>query len=88
MESYEDFSTRAESLRDRWNKLLSGPDKFSIYNLVVAKLRELESKYPNARDYLAFHILAGSTPHHELPHLDFPGEDSLENFLTQFENAG
>ncbi len=65
----------------------SGDDFTEIENLqtdLVQKVRDLESKYPNAVRYGMFHIMGGSTIPENLPALydDFPGDDSVEKFLN------
>lgn len=52
---------------------------------LVAFAKYLQNKYPNARDYLLFHTLIGSTPRpgHGNALVDFPGEDSIEKFVLE-----
>ena len=49
----------------------------------------LKSKYPNPKEYAAYHALIGSTINEtttSILHDDFPGEDSVEAFLAKLES--
>ena len=67
-----------KALRDKFY------DKFPDLNsqdIIVEKSNQLKSKYPDYLDYEAYHVLISSTPHIQVKHLDFPGEDSIESFF-------
>ncbi|MEK7500569.1 MAG: hypothetical protein AAB642_00380 [Patescibacteria group bacterium] len=51
-----------------------------FHEVMVDKAEELQSKYPDYREYRLYHLLISSTVG-ECPKYDFPGEDSIELFL-------
>ena len=53
---------------------------FGFHEAMVDKAEELQSKYPDYRDYRLYHLLISSTVG-ECSKYDFPGEDSVELFL-------
>jgi len=59
----------------------------SFMNDVVKQVAFLEKKYPNARDYLTLHTLAGSSlvASKTVVYEDFPDDDSVENFLKKLD---
>ena len=46
----------------------------------------LRSKYPDCENYLLFHVLIASTPP-PCKNFDFPGDDSVEQFLERFARS-
>ena len=71
-----------ESFRDRLHALYR-KDQFEIHEDVLAFHDRLKCKYPNARDFLLFHLISGSTFREFDGSFDFPGSDSVEHFITQ-----
>jgi hypothetical protein len=59
-------------------------DLGKAYDILMKRGEELRQKYANARDYSAYHIMIGSSSvqYRVMPHCDFPGDDSVEQFLT------
>ncbi len=55
-------------------------NNFGFHEAMVDKAEELQSKYPDYRDYRLYHLLISSTVG-ECPKYDFPGEDSVALFL-------
>lgn len=47
----------------------------------VIFLDNLKKLYPDAADYLFYHILCGSTPPAGLTEIDFPEDDSIEKYI-------
>lgn len=56
-------------------------DIFGTQDKIVDKANFLKDKYPDYNDYRLYHLMIGSTPEKVLPFFDFPGEDSIMNFL-------
>ena len=56
-------------------------DQFAIHEKVVAWHDALKHKHPNARDYLMFHLISGSTCREFNGCFDFDSPDSVENFV-------
>jgi len=52
------------------------------HDKIVNFANNLLSTYPDARDYLFFHLLIGSTSPMGLSQIDFPGDDSVELFIN------
>lgn len=56
-------------------------DQFEIHERVLIWHDMLKARYPNAREYLMFHLISGSTFRQFNGCFDFPPEDSVENFI-------
>jgi len=67
-----------EQLREKRDLLYEYPDK---YERIVSFAEGLKKKYSDWNDYKLYHFLISSTPAHKLPKMDFPGEDSVKNFI-------
>ncbi len=65
-------------LKEKINDIYEDPEK---YEKIVEFAQVLRGKYEDFQDYLLYHVLIGSTPFHELPKVDFPGDDSVEKFI-------
>ena len=48
---------------------------------VIKKSTELKAKYKNYHDYEMYHLLVSSGLLYPTENFDFPGEDSVENFI-------
>lgn len=56
-------------------------DRKGTHEKIFVRGEELKRKYGNdCYNYTAFHVLIGSSTR-DLPNFDFPGEDSVEEFL-------
>ena len=53
----------------------------NVFHLQVEKSNELKKKYPDFVDYVAYHVLVGSTPTIFAKYFDFSGDDSVEKFF-------
>ena len=63
-------------------------DQFEIHDKVIQFHDYLKKKYPDAREHRLFHLISGSTLLDFYGVLDFPGEDSVENFInTEYARA-
>ena len=70
-----DFSKELSFFRERLQKYLK---RFDVagYDRLRDFLENIEARHPNARDYIVFHVVSGSTPPRECTHFDFPEDDS------------
>src|SRR5258708_6819327 len=69
-------------------RALYGRDQYEIHCKVLAWHDTMKSKYPDARDYLMYHLISGSTYLGFNGCFDFPGDDSVEHFInTEFLEA-
>ena len=80
----EDFGEKGKILKVKVLKF-ARKDSVSFFSKVYKFGTILKSKYPDCLDYLAYHILIGSTPMKECPRFDFVGDDSVEKFLDSLE---
>ncbi len=80
----ENFKEKADILKSRVLKLVKKDP--SIFWKMSEFGRILKSKHNNCLDFLAYHILIGSTPIGECKRFDFQGDDSVEKFLNSFES--
>jgi len=63
-------------------------DQFAIHEKVLVWHDQLKLKYADARDYIMFHLISGSTCKGYNGHFDFPDADSVERFIeTQYDAA-
>ena len=74
-------AAKYEFLRRRLHALYRR-DQFAIHDKVVEWHIELRGKYPNAREYLMFHLISGSTAPNFTGLFDFPPADSVEHFIN------
>ena len=88
-ENRERFKQDEERLREKLKKCYQKYDdrKYELYDKIfdfVEKLKK-EIEIEDLRDYLAFHIVIGSTPPKENYPLKFDlnGEDSFEGFIDK-----
>jgi hypothetical protein len=71
-------------LYDKKIKLYSSKNVLLNHKKITDFCLELQKRYPNHLEYLAYHIAVGSTPEEGgINFFDFPGEDSIENFLDK-----
>lgn len=77
----EDFKEKAKNLRSRVLEFVR-KDSIKFFSKVYEFGKELQLKHSDCLDYLAYHILIGSTPMKECSHFDFEGDDSVEKFLN------
>lgn len=56
-------------------------ESHDIHDKIFVKAKELQNKYKDYYDYELFHLLIGSTLPKPVPNFDFPGEDSIVDFL-------
>lgn len=56
-------------------------DQFAIHEKILWWHDQLKVKYADARDYIMFHLISGSTSKGYNGHFDFPGADSVERFI-------
>ncbi len=80
----EDLEKSQEQIDLKWLKekcanIWDDPDK---YEKLLEFVEKLKTKYEDYQDYQLYHFLVGSTPAHELPKIDFSGEDSIEKFIN------
>lgn len=73
--------TTFQALRDKLRALYRR-DQYEIHERVLVFHDELKRKYPQAREYLLFHLISGSTFIDFNGHFDFPAPDSVEDFIT------
>lgn len=71
-----------EELREKRNQIYKNSDSYKSMTEFVEKL---QAKYPDYQNYKIYHFLIGSTfpGGAELNEEDFPGEDSIANFLNK-----
>ena len=73
-----------EELKEERDKIYSNRES---YKLLLNFVKKLQDKYPDYQNYKIYHCLFGSS----LPEKgnfkeeDFPGEDSIVNFLNSFK---
>jgi len=88
----KDVEAEVNRIKELSRKLISseeGPDLYSKLAVFVDKL--LEKGY-NVDEYAFYHAASGNTPPKpwsEFPEdrIDFPGDDSIENFLKKLERG-
>lgn len=73
-----------ECARKHFAALTRDDDKrdYAFTNERLQFAQSLEARYDDARDYLMFHILIGSTPRSASKQFDFFGKDSVRKFFT------
>ena len=71
-----------EILRDKLHALYH-KDQLAIHAKVLVWHDALKVKYPNARDYMMFHLVSGSTLREFNGCFDFEPEDSVEAFIER-----
>lgn len=84
MENFEKLQEQQEQidlkqLKEKLLLIYDDPDKYEKLVEFAGKLRE---RYSDCGEYELYHFLSGSTPLHDLPKMDFPGEDSVEKFIN------
>ena len=62
-------------------------DQLAIHEKVIAWHDGLKLKYPDAREYMMFHLISGSSFKGFNGHFDFPFADSVEHFIDREYNA-
>lgn len=70
------------SLREKLHALYH-KDQFAIHAKVLVWHDALKLKYPNARDYMMFHLVSGSTFKGYSGYFDFDPADSVETFIER-----
>ena len=58
-------------------------DQFAIHEKVLVWHDGLKLKYPNAREYMLFHLISGSTFKGFNGYFDFESADSVESFIER-----
>jgi len=58
-------------------------DQFAIHEKILVWHDALKLKYPNAREYMLFHLISGSTFQGFNGYFDFEPEDSVEAFIER-----
>ena len=58
-------------------------DQFAIHEKILAWHDALKLKYPNAREYMLFHLISGSTFQGFNGCFDFESADSVEAFIER-----
>lgn len=84
MQKFEQLKNKEEKikeLKEKWDAAHE-KDALDAYNKCTNFAQELLKKYPDARDYRLFHILIGSSVDREMEKFDFPGDDSVEQFIN------
>lgn len=73
------------ALKQRLNSLDNNIKIPFLGGPMVERARQIEAKYPNARQYRVFHMFIGSTPGQDQAYYDedFPGEDALAPWLER-----
>ena len=51
------------------------------YEKLIEFAERLKKEYGDYQDYKFYHFLVCSTPNSELSEVDFPGEDSVKDFI-------
>jgi len=70
------------NLREKLHALYR-KDQFAIHEKVLVWHDALKLKYPNARDYMMFHLVSGSTFKRFSGYFDFEPADSVETFIER-----
>ena len=77
------LQTMREKLRALYRR-----DQYDIHEHVLAFHDELKRKYSNAREYVMFHLVSGSTYVGFYGNFDFPEPDSVAGFIArEYEKA-
>ena len=71
-----------ETLRGKLHALYR-KDQFRIHERIIEFHDVLKVRYANAREFLLFHLISGSTFPGFNGHFDFPPEDSVERFINR-----
>ncbi len=58
-------------------------DQFAIHEKILVWHDVLKLKYPNAREYMLFHLISGSTFQGFNGYFDFEPADSVEAFIER-----
>jgi hypothetical protein len=83
MEAPNDYELIREELTAiRLDLLKKDADNYGKFMDFADKIRE---GHPDAHKYELFHLLQGSTARGPVQFFDFPGGDSIENYLRNFE---
>ena len=79
----QECKTILEDLYERDYKDIRPEYKFLTHAMVDKKAEELRRKYSDFKEYELYHVLIGSSavPGEGFKEFDFPGEDSVENFI-------
>lgn len=75
--------TLVKELKDKMLVVSKRGNILETYDKISEFGEKLLEKYPDARSYLLFHLLIGSTPPYDLSLFDFPGDDSVEKFIKE-----
>lgn len=78
-------SLAGEIIRLRAEVISKIDKRFLLSDALILFVKGLREKYPNWKNWLAYHKLVGSSPpesdEEEMVYEDFPGEDSVVLFL-------
>jgi len=66
-------------LRELYNK-----EGVAFHERILKKIAELQKRYPDYDEYQSYHLAIGSSEKREK--LDFPGEDSIFEWLKKMNN--
>ena len=81
----EEISERLIGLRRRFPGQEGAGMREQIQEKIIAFARYLQKTYPDYSSYRLYHGFVGSTPPEPSTLLDFPGEDSAEQFIGRLE---
>jgi hypothetical protein len=74
------------SLKKTIEGLLRSKSKLTIYQEMVDFAEQIKKEFPNDYfEYQYYHFLIGSTPKGDKEKIDFPGEYSVEKFISQLK---
>lgn len=80
----ESEDQKVERLKDVWaGKLRDDGENF--WGQIIDKVDEIRKNHPDYQKYRLYHLLVGSTPEKDVDKFDFPGRDSVEEFLDPKE---
>ncbi len=84
---FEYDKEKFEALRARKLAIFNraGEKNEEFFEETMNRGRKLLEKYPNAREYAAFHVLIGSSEPSGILYEDFEGDDSVEKYLGELE---
>jgi hypothetical protein len=82
------FSEKTQQIASKLKKLQievsneEGDKEEKLFNKIFDFASALRKKYPDAQKYELYHALIGSGVPEKLDKIDFPGDDSIENFIN------
>jgi hypothetical protein len=82
LEAKEKYLELKQVLAEKYRQTAQEKRVEELHKIVNLFTNKLMGQYPDARDYVFFHLLVGSTPPLGLSKIDFSGDYSIESFIN------